>query len=66
MIVYVITADTYQDNYGAEISMFGVFEDETKANEAVKELNKKYNYYFEIKPTELNKINEVHLGGFYE
>ena len=64
--VYVVTADTYEDSYGAEITLFGVFETEEKAIERVEELKKKNRFVYMITRTQLNKNIEGYLGGYYE
>ena len=47
MKLYVISADTYNDSWGSQISMFGVF-DEEHVYDALEELQKEYDYYFEV------------------
>ena len=65
MKLYVISADTYNDSWGSQISMFGVF-DEEHIYDALEELQKEYDYYFEVKEISLNKRNETYLGGYCE
>ena len=38
MKVYVLTADTYNENWGSEIELFGVFTTEKKANKRASEM----------------------------
>lgn len=64
MKLYVISADTYEDSYGATISIFGVYDSLEKAKEAIEELNDRYLY--SINEMELNKTQEIYLGGYYE
>lgn len=47
MKLYVISADTHNDSYGSQISVFGVF-DKEHVYEALEELQKEYGYYFEV------------------
>lgn len=65
MKLYVISADTYKESYGSQISIFGVF-DTSHLDSALKELQKKYNYNFEICETNLNECNKMYLGGYFE
>lgn len=65
MKLYVISANTYEDSWGAQISIFGVFDDE-HVHSALEELEKKYNYFFEVNEINLNERNETYLGGYFE
>ena len=42
MKVYVLTADTYDENYGSSIELFGVFSTEKKANKRAGEMKLDY------------------------
>lgn len=64
--VYVVTADTYEDSYGAEITLFGVFDTEEKAKQRVENLARKNKFAFRITEVNLNKGVEEYLGGYYE
>lgn len=66
MDLYVVTADTYTDFYGAEITLFGVFDTEEKAIECVEELKGNNFRAYLITKTQLNKNIEMYLGGYYE
>lgn len=66
MDLYVVTADTYTDSYGAEITLFGVFDTEEKAIECVEELKKNNTLAYMITRTQLNQNIEMYLGGYYE
>ena len=66
MDLYVVTADTYEDSYGAEITLFGVFDTEKKAIECVEELKKKNRFVYMITRTQINQSIEMYLGGYYE
>ena len=66
MKLYVISADTYQDSWGSEISIFGIYDSLEAAENAIKELNKKNDYLYEINEMKLNEINEIYLGGYFE
>ena len=65
MKLYVIIADTYNGSLGSRISMFGVF-DEEHVYDALEELKKEYDYYFEVNEISLNECNETYLGGYFE
>lgn len=65
MKLYDISADTHNDSYGSQISVFGVF-DKEHVYEALEELQKEYGYYFEVNEISLNKRNETYLGGYFE
>ena len=66
MKLYVISADTYQDSWGSEISIFGIYNSLEAAENAIKELNKKNDYLYKINEMKLNEINEIYLGGYFE
>lgn len=66
MKLYVISADTYENSYGAEISIFGVYSSLDLAENAIKELSKKNDYLYKIDEIMLNEINEIYLGGYFE
>lgn len=66
MDLYVVTANTYEDSYGAEITLFGVFDTEEKAIKRVEELRKKNRFVYMITITQLNQSIEMYLGGYYE
>lgn len=65
MKLYVISADTYDGSWGSEISIFGVFDEEHLEN-ALKGLQEKYDYYFEINEVSMNECNAIYLGGYFE
>ena len=65
MKLYVISADTYNGSWGSRISMFGVF-DEEHVHDALEELQKEYDYYFEVNEISLNEYNKTYLGGYFE
>lgn len=66
MELYVVTADTYEDSYGAEITLFGVFDTEEKAIERMEELKKDNKFVYMITNVKLNESVEGYLGGYYE
>lgn len=67
MKLYVVSADTYQECYGASISIFGVFSSAEKAEKCIKKnLKKKNNYNYEINEVNLDKCTELDLGGYFE
>ena len=64
-IIYIVTADTYQDSYGAEISLFLVTDQKQKADEKLVELNAK-GYYPKIRTVNLDEDTDIYLGGYIE
>lgn len=69
--LYLIGADTYNSSYGAEINVFGIFDTEEKAKEALEKKEKKYqdsgikiNSF--VYPLILNKATDEYLGGYIE
>lgn len=66
MKVYVIYADTYDGSWGCEISLFGVYDSYENAEKAVKELNNKNKYWYEIEELVVNECEEIYLGGYRE
>lgn len=65
MKLYVVSANTYEDSWCAEISIFGVFDDE-HVHSALEELRKKYNYFFEVDEINLNERRKTYLGGYFK
>lgn len=65
MKVYVVTADTYNDNYGTEIRLFGIFTTQIKAEQRKDDLEK-LGYYVHINETYVDKKCEIYLGGYIE
>ena len=65
MKLYVISADTYDCSWGSQISIFGVFNEEHLDN-ALEELQQKYNYRFEVNELNLNQCTDIYLGGYFE
>lgn len=65
MKLYVISANTYEDSWGAQISIFGVY-DEEHVHSALEELEKEYDYFFETNEVNLNERDETYLGGYFE
>lgn len=72
MKVYVITDDGYEENYGSEIYLMGVFSDIEKAKRRVRKYGGKIteievDKIYPLKEVEFgNKANEYYLGGYYE
>ena len=67
MDLYVVTADTYTDSYGAEITLFGVFDTEKQAKQRVEHMIRKNPFFkFNITKIKMNRGIEEHLGGYYE
>lgn len=65
MKLYVISADTYDDSYGSQISIFGVY-DKDHVDIALKGLQEKYDYYFEVNEVNLNECKDIYLGSYFE
>ena len=65
MKVYVVTADTYNDDYGTDISLFGIFTTQRKAKQRKLDLSK-LGYYVDINETTIDKKCEIYLGGYIE
>lgn len=65
MKLYVISANTHEGSLGAQISIFGVF-DEAHVHSALEELKKEYDYFFETHEVNLNERDETYLGGYFE
>ena len=64
MKVYVLTADTYNENWGCSIELFGVFSTEEKAEKRASEMKLDYPAISVINIDD----NEEHsyLGGYAE
>ena len=64
MKVYVLTADTYDDGWGSEIELFGVFSSEEKAKDYA---NKTELYNFDIDQINVDEVGvKIYLGGYIE
>ena len=64
MKVYVLTADTYDDGWGSEIELFGVFSTEEKAKDYAKKMEL---YNFDIDQINIDEVgNKIYLGGYIE
>ena len=66
MKVYVIYADTYEDSWGCQISLFGVYDSYEKAEVKAKELSEETGLWYQIEEFVMNECKEVYLGGYYE
>ena len=66
MELYIITANTYLGGWGAEISVFGVFDSLKLAQDEIEKLKKKNNYKYQITKMKLNKTKKIYLGGYIE
>lgn len=66
MKAYVVWADTYNASWGCEVSLFGVYDSEEKAKEAIGELNNERNLAYIIEELTINERKEVYLAGYYE
>ena len=64
MKVYVLTADTYDDNWGSSIELFGVFSTEEKAK---KQASKMKLVCYDISYVDIDETKEhFYLGGYIE
>lgn len=66
MKVYVVWADTYNNSWGCEVSLFGVYDSEEKARAAIKELNNERRLDYIIEELTINEREKVYLDGYYE
>lgn len=64
--VYILSADTYEECFGCEITVFGVFTTKRKAQKMKAKLEKEYSYIFQIDEFNLDELTEVYIGGFIE
>jgi hypothetical protein len=64
--VYLLSADTYEECFGCEITVFGIFTTKRKAQRMKAKLEKEYTYIFNIDEFNLDKLAEVYIGGFIE
>lgn len=64
-ILYVVYADTYDDDWGIEVTMFGVADNENDMKEMC-EAVKKQGYHARVKEVFLNQYCKEFLGGYYE
>lgn len=63
--VYVVTADTYNDDYGADIELFGVYSDFKVADKVSSFLTEK-GYLVQVNKVEMDKSTYISLGGYIE
>lgn len=64
--VYILSADTYEECWGCEITVFGVFTTKRKAQKIKAKLEKEYSYIFQIDEFNLDELDEVYIGGFID
>lgn len=64
--VYLLSADTYEECFGCEITVFGIFTTKRKAQKMKAKLEKEYTYIFNIDEFNLDELAEVYIGGFVE
>ena len=64
--VYLLSADTYEECFGCEITGFGIFTTKRKAQKMKAKLEKEYTYIFNIDEFNLDELAEVYIGGFVE
>lgn len=64
MKVYVLTADTYEDNWGSSIVLLGVFSTKEKAKKQASEMKL---YCYDIHYVDIDETKEqFYLGGYIE
>ena len=63
--VFVVTADTYNEEYGADIELFGVYSNFNVADKASSFLTEK-GYLAQVNKVEMNKATYISLGGYIE
>lgn len=66
MKVFVVYADTYDDLWGCQISLFGIYDSYERAEAIVEELIKENRLYYQIEELTMNECKETYLGGYYE
>lgn len=64
-VLYVVYADTFEDNWGVEVQLFGVADNKNDMQEMC-EAVKKQGYQARVKEVSLNQYCEEFLGGYYE
>ena len=63
--VFVVTADTYNEECGAYIELFGVYSNFNVADKASSFLTEK-GYLAQVNKVEMNKATYISLGGYIE
>lgn len=61
----IIYADTYDDNWGSTIEVFGVADNEEDINK-ICNLVQKEGYCPQVEEVTLNEYCRIYLGGYYE
>lgn len=64
MKLYIVSSDTYEDGWGAEICIMGVFDNKEAAQKCFEKY--KRHYYTIMSEVMLNEDNPVYLGGYIE
>lgn len=64
--VYLLSADTYEECFGCEITVFGIFTTKRKAQRMKAKLEKEYTYIFNIDEFNLDELADVYIGGFID
>lgn len=65
MKLYVVTANTYTDSWGADIELLRISDNEEQANESI-EYAKSKGWFHRLQIIELNKPTRRYLGGYIE
>lgn len=63
--VFVVTADTHNEEYGADIELFGVYSNFNVADKASSFLTEK-GYLAQVNKVEMDKTTYISLGGYIE
>lgn len=62
MKVYVLTVDTYDDDWGSEVELFGVFSSKEKAEKQASEMNLDC---YDIYSVDIDETKgSIYLGGY--
>lgn len=66
MKLYLVTADTYADRYGVEISCLGIATNEESLEKLVHDFRVKYTFAPKVTEIESDTYDEKYLGGYIE
>lgn len=64
--VYIVYGDTYEEPYGSEITLFGIFTTIDGAQHCLQEILKQYGDIGNIEEIEMDKVIDKYLGGYWE
>lgn len=66
MGLYIVTADTYDGGYGAEISLLGIYSNKIDALKRKRYLEDTHGYHIRVEKVYLDEDIEEYLGGYIE